>query len=74
MRQKMTTMVIALCTVLLGSGVAANAGTKMNPLGFLEVVDTPEYGGAGVFTLIGILGIVGVTLYRTLYRKATRQE
>ena len=71
MKQKMTTIVIALCTVLLGSSAAAHA--KGTPLGF-QVETVPEYGGAGVFTAIGVLGIVAVTLYRKLGRKATSQE
>ena len=77
MRQKMTAMVISLCTVILGSGLATNASAQkaMNPLGAFDgQVTVPEYGGVGAFTVIGVLGIVAVTLYRKLYPKATRQE
>lgn len=70
MKRKTETIVLLVCTLLLGaSGLNANVNKAMNPLGFQEVTPVPEpgfLGASGVLTVIGALGYGAVKAYRAI--------
>ena len=78
MKRRISPIVIALCTVILGAGVTyakgfhavGQFGTKeFNALGISEV---PELQGVGGVALLTVLGSVGYGA-RRIYQKITRR-
>ncbi len=77
MRRRISPIIIALCTVLLGAG-ASYAKTYnsfgvddkyFNGLGFTEVPELQGFGGVALLTVVGAVGYGA----RKVYQKITRR-
>jgi len=68
MKRKAETLILLVCTLLLGASALGAAPAKLtNPLGFQEITPVPEpgfLGASGVLTVVGALGFGVVKAYR----------